>query len=300
MCLIAFAIGLRPHSPLLVAANRDEFWHRPTRPLSRWALNGQRWIVAGQDLQAGGTWMGFGEDGRVAMLTNVRHGPPEAAPRSRGELLTLWLSGQMDSAQALAAQVDPVAYGGFNLVLGDVRRGRWAWLSNRQGDCQATDPAHTLPLPAGWQGQALPPGLYGLSNAALNTPWPKAQRLTQALAQAMDRLDEQPDDDGWRQPLLAALTDRQQAPAAECPSTGLPPAHEQALSAPFVHIPATGYGTRSSLLARWQGSQNGAPLELEEWTHDPQQDQAPGTAWPLSHSRYQRISMATWGMPTSS
>lgn len=299
MCLIAFAIGMRPHSPLLVAANRDEFWHRPTKPLSRWALDGQRWVVAGQDLQAGGTWMGFGEDGRVAMLTNVRKGPPDAAPRSRGELLTRWLSGQASSATHLAQTADPGAYGGFNLVLGDVRQGEWAWLSNRPGHAPTADPAHALTLPSGWLGQKLPPGLYGLSNASLNTPWPKTQRLTQALAHALQRLDASPGGE-WRQLLLAALTDRQQAAEAECPFTGVPPAHEQALSAAFVHLPASAYGTRSSLLARWGGPATGAMLEVEEWTHDPEQPVAPGTPWPLAHSRYQRISMATWGMPTSS
>lgn len=300
MCLIAFAIGLRPHSPLLVAANRDEFWHRPTRPLARWSLDGERWLVAGQDLQAGGTWMGFAEGGRVAMLTNVRHGPPEAAPRSRGELLTLWLTGQVNRAQDLAEQVDPGAYGGFNLVLGDVQQGRWAWLSNRAHDAPAAHAAPALHLPAGWQGQTLGPGLYGLSNASLNTPWSKSLRLTGALAQALDRLDASPADDGWRQPLLGALTDRQPASEADLPATGLPQAHEQALSAPFVHIPATAYGTRSSLLARWHGPSAGAQLDLEEWTHDPHRDLAPGGTWSLAHSRYQRISMATWGMPTSS
>jgi len=298
MCLIAFAIGLRPHSPLLLAANRDEFWQRPTRPLSRWPVGPGRSVVAGQDLQAGGTWLGFADDGRVAMLTNVREARGEPAPRSRGELLTLWLGGQADTAQALAASVDPTAYGGFNLVLGDVQQGQWHWLSNRPHP----EPGADLPLPPGWQGRALGPGLYGLSNAALDTPWPKTRRLKQALGTALTQLDHDPQAPDWRHTVLQALTERQTAAPAELPQTGLPRAQEVGLSAPFVHLPQAGYGTRSSLLARWQGPAHGG-LAVEEWTHAPAAA-GPGaehaTRWPLAHSAYNTISMARWGMPTSS
>ena len=300
MCLIAFAIGQLPHAPLLVAANRDEFWHRPTSPLARWSVDGKRWVVSGRDLQAGGTWMGFGEDGRVAMLTNVRQGLPESAPRSRGELLTLWLAGEVKHAQALTERLDPAAYGGFNLVLGDVRQGEWTWLSNRPHAIDGGDVAAPLDLPCGWQGHALGPGVYGLSNAALNSPWPKSLHLTAALGTALDLLAASSQDEAWRGPLLHALTDRQLADKADVPTTGLPVAQEQALSSAFVHIPGTAYGTRSSLLARWHGPTAGAQLELEEWTHNPHQPPSTGPNWPLDQSRYQRISMARWGMPTSS
>lgn len=308
MCLIAFAIGLRPHSPLLLAANRDEFWQRPTRPLSRWPLGPGRSVVAGQDLQAGGTWLGFADDGRVAMLTNVRESRSDAAPRSRGELLTRWLSGEADTAQALATSVDPAAYRGFNLVLGDVQQGQWHWLSNRQHPDPA--PGTPLPLPPGWLGRTLGPGLYGLSNAALDTPWPKTRRLKQALDAALAQLDDDPQAPDWRHTVLQALTERQTAAPAELPQTGLPLAQEVGLSAAFVHLPQAGYGTRSSLLARWHGPASDGGLTLEEWTHAPDAaapctdadaDAADSTdRWPLAHSAYSAISMARWGMPTSS
>ena len=177
MCLIAFAIGTDPAQPLLLAANRDEFFERPTEPLHRWALPDGTGVVAGRDLRDGGTWLGMSEAGRVAMLTNVRSANPGPGRRSRGELTTRWLQSG-NSWDALLSGVTAADYGGFNLVVGDLASGFWAWVSNRdpaQPHEEQTDRLHH---------RRLAPGVYGLSNAALDTPWPKTLRLKQALDRA--------------------------------------------------------------------------------------------------------------------
>jgi uncharacterized protein with NRDE domain len=298
MCLIAFAWGLRPDCPLLLASNRDEFWDRPTLPLSTWTLPGGMAVSSGRDERAGGTWLGFNAAGRVAMLTNVRSGDAEAvAPRSRGELVTHWLAGPVDCphASALTSALYADDYGGFNLVLGDVHRGDWVWLTNRVEHTGSV--AHATSFQRGWCGAALSPGVYGVSNAGLDTPWPKTRRLKAATALALERLGPLPDQDNeWRQPLLDTLMDCRLAPVAELPKTGVPPEREWALSSPFVLMPGQGYGTRSSLLARYSLGSAGARLELEEWTHAPPpshgRDNGPLDRWPLESSTYRRISMS--------
>jgi len=308
MCLIAFAIGQRSDCPLLLAANRDEFWVRPTLPLGAWALEQGQTVYAGRDLLAGGTWLGFSAPGRVAMLTNVRDGQPEPAARSRGELVTRWLAGP-DAATdvpALLQQTDPSAYGGFNLVLGDCLSGHWCWLSNRSRSAQRDGPSapasgsiHTSPqssalplpleLPPGWCGAALPPGVYGLSNAALDSPWPKLRHLKAAVAAA---LQDTVRGERWQNRLQQALWDRRPAPDTQLPATGVPLAQERLLSSPFVEMPQHGYGTRSSLIARWlRPSAASSQLELQEWTHPP---------GPLAPSPYKRLCIPMWAMPTSS
>ncbi len=301
MCLIAFALGMRDDCPLLLAANRDEFWERPTQPMSVWALPDGTQVCSGRDLRAGGTWIGISQAGRVAMLTNVRSGEPDLAPRSRGELVTHWLNGAVQASdwRHLTRQIDPKAYGGFNLVLGDWSNGEWVWLSNRSEGSAA--PRKALRLAGGWHGMLLEPGVYGLSNAGLDTPWPKTLRLKTAAAQALEALaaatPEQPQ--SWREPLLQALMDRRPAPDADMPRTGVPWDKERELSCAFVHMPESGYGTRSTLIARWHAP--GLPVELEEWTHACLPDPHPDSLhWPLAGSDYRRISMSTWGMPTSS
>ena len=103
MCLVAFAVGASEHWPLVIAANRDEFLERPTLPLARWKTGAGQEIISGRDLRAGGTWMGITPGGRIAFLTNVRQAQPEAALRSRGELVTRWLEGSGDAVDFVAA-----------------------------------------------------------------------------------------------------------------------------------------------------------------------------------------------------
>lgn len=263
MCLIAFALHADPGCPLLIAANRDEFLDRPTQALHRWRLADGTEIVAGRDLRDGGTWLGLSPRGRVAMLTNVRQTQAGPGPRSRGELVTRWLQGHGENDEdRLADAIDPGAYGGFNLVVGDFHRQRWTWLSNR--DPEAPHEVRS----AGLHRKMLEAGVYGLSNASLDTPWPKTERLKQAVADALVGLHGPADPDGWMLPLARTLADRAHAEAPALPRTGVPDELERALSSPFVHMPDRAYGTRSSLVVSARPGTTGWDVQMDEWTHD--------------------------------
>ena len=230
MCLILIAYRCHPGLDLLIAANRDEFHDRPTAPLAFWDDAPQ--VLAGRDLQQGGTWLGATRTGRFAALTNYRD-PSRVRPDapSRGQLVSDYLQG-VEPARAYLARLatQGEVYNGFNLLLGDATG--LHYYSNRGG-----------------APQTLLPGWYGLSNHLLNTPWPKVQRgltlMQDALAQ---RPDPAPDD------LLPALANRTLAPDDELPQTGVPLEWERWLSPIFIDAP--GYGTRSStvLLANEHGS----------------------------------------------
>ncbi len=250
MCLIAFAIGASDKWPLVVASNRDEFLNRPTLPLGNWTTDAGRPVISGRDERAGGTWLGLSPGGRLAMLTNVREPERRPGEKSRGELVTRWLEGDMDTTQFMA-HTDSAAYGPFNLVLGDFQRGSWHWLTNR---------ART----SGWHCSALASGVYGLSNGALDTPWPKTLALKQAMqaALAVDTQEE------MQARLLQALLDRERAPDSDLPRTGVPLALEQALSSAFVDFPEHAYGTRcSTLLVATADSAQRWDVLVEETTH---------------------------------
>jgi uncharacterized protein with NRDE domain len=290
MCLIAFAWGLQPDCPFLLASNRDEYWDRPTQALAAWPMPDTRTTVyCGRDARAGGTWLGVNAQGRVAMLTNIRGSHDASAPRSRGELVMRWLT----DPQALpdwAAWVeasDPMAYGGFNVVLGDVSEGAWVWLSNQAVDADAG--GTPLALPQGWVGRRLPPGLYGLSNAGLDTPWRKTEYLKAATRSALDT----------HTAPAAALPGLQAAlrmAALDLSGPGHPTEPDGALAHPFVHLPKQGYGTRSSLIAACQRQADGQALTLDEWTYAP----SGGTTGPGAVAGHRRIRISMWGMPTSS
>lgn len=237
MCLIAFAINAWPRWPLVIASNRDEFVERPTLPLAPWTSASGHAIVSGRDLRAGGTWLGLTPGGRLAFVTNVREAQPLVAPRSRGELVTRWLEDDGDAADFIAAlQADPGAYAGFNLVLGDFQRNDWTWVTNRS----AAAPH--------WQARTLSPGVYGLSNAQLDTPWPKTLELKRVLSAALQDGHGEPSAGQLQEPLWAALAKQERAAAGQLPETGVEPAFESALSSAFVDFPEHGYGTRSSTL----------------------------------------------------
>lgn len=216
MCLIALD-WLPAAGRLRVLANRDEYYARPTAPAGWWPEYPHIW--AGRDLLAGGTWLGITQNGRFAALTNVRQGAPQTGRRSRGELVTGFLAGRQspgDYLQQVLAEGE--AYAGFNLLVGDLPAGELHYGGNRSE-------AGPHPLSA---------GLHGLSNAGLNTPWPKTERLKCGLA----RLDG-PDDGA----ALALLSDSTVAPDHLLPDTGVPLALERRLSSVFI----TGdeYGTRA-------------------------------------------------------
>jgi uncharacterized protein with NRDE domain len=259
MCLVAFAIGVSARWPLVIAANRDEFLERPTLPLARWKTASGQEIISGRDLRAGGTWMGITPAGRIAFLTNVRQAESDAAPRSRGELVTRWLEGSGDATSFVAALEDKgAAFGGFNLVLGDLQRNAWTWVTNKY--------AGTSGEPA-LQAQTLAPGLYGLSNAGLDTPWPKTLELKRVLATALQSGDDAAGDESLQALLWTALGNRQRALPADLPHTGLPPDLEEALSSAFVEVPGRAYGTRCSTVLLATASGHDRDIRLEERTH---------------------------------
>ncbi len=226
MCLLVFAHRVYPGFPLVLAANRDEYYARETAPSSFWPDHPD--LLAGRDLAAGGTWMGITRRGRFAAVTNYRDPKVTArAARSRGELPLDFL---IDSATA-PEYLGEIAgreqdYAGFNLLLGD---GQDLWyFSNRDEGAGGTP--HSP--------QRLSPGIYGLSNASLNTPWPKVElgrkRLQQLLGNSCPSHDT----------LLGLVNDRAQATAEQLKLNGLETAMEQALSPQFIL--AGEYGTRSS------------------------------------------------------
>jgi uncharacterized protein with NRDE domain len=246
MCLAAIALALHPRFPWVLASNRDEFFNRPAAPLTWWQPEGaaaaeSAQVLSGRDLSAGGTWLGLTRAGRLALVTNVREpGRFDPAAASRGTLVLQALTGTSlgprDAAGLLAAAAVP--RNGYNLIVADLNDGRAAWASNR-------------PSP---QTRAMGLGLFGVSNAALDTPWPKVAALKQRLgaavaaAQASQHLADA---------AFAALADRQCAMDAALPSTGVPLERERQLSPAFIRIdgrdaPGNGpggagvYGTRCS------------------------------------------------------
>ncbi len=229
MCVAAFLWDPDAAEPLLLAANRDEFRARPSAPLARWEEGD---VVGGRDLASGGTWLAVlrGDDGltaRFGFVTNIRNPAlRKAGAPSRGPLVPRFLR----SAQSPVAYLDGLSvhageYDGFNLLVGEVGPvgASLAFLNSLEG-----------------RPRALPPGLYGVSNASLDTPWPKVVRLRQALAHA--RAEREPSRRESR--LLRALANRQHAPDSELPRTGVPIEWERALSPIFVDRPE--YGTRAS------------------------------------------------------
>ena len=256
MCLIAFALNASSRWPLFIAANRDEFLHRPTLPLARWKTPQGHDIISGRDLRAGGAWFGITPGGRVAFLTNVRDADAVPAPRSRGELVTRWLESH-GNADAFVTSVaaDPMAFAGFNLVLGHFGRCLWHWVTNR------LSPHGT------WHHEALKPGIYGLSNAALDSPWPKTRQLKSVLNQSLRANCPTGNLQALQADLWQALGSRERASAPDLPATGIPLAREEALSSAFVEMPDFAYGTRSSTLLTASINAGGWDVQMEEREH---------------------------------
>jgi uncharacterized protein with NRDE domain len=215
MCLILFAHQLRTDLPLLLLANRDEYFDRATAPLGPW--------IESPSVVAGGTWLGVNADGRWAAVTNVREGESSAPGRpSRGWLVRDYLLGdQCPEEFSRRRTARGAEYAGFNLLLGADRQ-VW-YVSNRE----------TAPL-------KLSPGLYGLSNGRLDTPWPKVERGRTALAKLMEKSYPSVEEG------LSLLADRERFPDQHLPQTGVSIEWERALSATFIVAPERGYGTRSS------------------------------------------------------
>lgn len=247
MCLLAIAIGASPRWPLVIASNRDEYRERPTLPLAVWNTPADVTVVSGRDLRAGGTWMGSTPSGRIALLTNVREPDAAAAALSRGDLPLRWLEGQMSAAEFLA-DTDATAYGGCNVLVGDFLRGEWTWASNRANARLGAPPLNSKPTASGWQTMPLDSGIYGLSNASLDTPWPKTLALKAAMTTALAQADAAGDAAVLANTLWSALGNSERAALQDLPITGVATAFEHALSSALIDIPERGYGTRCSTL----------------------------------------------------
>jgi len=230
MCLMAFAWDPRGSTTLLIVANRDEFYARPTTPADWWQDHPDVW--AGRDLAAGGTWMGITRHGRFAAITNYREaGRNDPAAPSRGGLVAGFLTGTATPAsylRGLARRAEP--FNGFNLVVGELsgRTPSLWYLSHRRGH-PATSP------------EALAAGVYGLSNAVLDTPWPKVVRTTAALATLKATEARTP-------AYMQMLSDTTIAQDEHLPSTGISLERERALSSTFIITPD--YGTRAQTVIR--------------------------------------------------
>ncbi|NQX87244.1 MAG: NRDE family protein [Halioglobus sp.] len=219
MCLIIIAHQVVANYPLVVAANRDEFHARPTLPADFWPDQPQ--LLAGRDLQQGGTWMGITRNGRFAAVTNYRD-PSNAfaAPRSRGDLPLDFLIGEQPPGSYLESlAIRATDYAGFNVLLGD-HDSLWYFNNSDQKP----------PRP-------LSPGIYGLSNAVLDTPWPKVTQGKTRLAALLGRGTLSHD------ALASVVQDRRLTSPKYLASLGLLGVMDPELSAQFIVTDA--YGTRS-------------------------------------------------------
>jgi uncharacterized protein with NRDE domain len=227
MCLIAIHWQPQAPVPLIIAANRDEFYARPTQALHRWA---DQPIVAGKDLQANGTWLGVSLSGRVVALTNYRDPSQNrlGAP-SRGDITTAFLTGSgtcEQYLQALSARAD--TYNPFNLLVFDGR------------SLMGFESRHRRAF-------TLSEGVSVVSNADFNAQWPKVDRLRDGFTHTLHQHN-LADENAACQPCINALftllADRRTAPDKDLPQTGIPHEWEKALSSEFIHTPD--YGTRAS------------------------------------------------------
>ncbi|MFX1762062.1 NRDE family protein [Paraburkholderia sp. A1RI-2L] len=249
MCLIVF--DWRPHATdgalFTLAANRDEFLRRTADPMQWWQDAPD--VLAGRDLVGGGTWLGMTRGGRFAALTNYR-APHEMRPDAptRGTLVSRWLAAGSEGAGidipdtplAYLAEVarDGEMYNGFNLVIGDWRRRELAWYCNR---------GERMPA-------LLPEGTHGISNAVLDTPWPKLVHKRAGLAELAADGPDVP-----LERLIELMRDPRIALDSELPATGIPLERERALSAAFIETPE--YGTRGTTALRVRV--NGGQLSVE-------------------------------------
>ncbi|HWT14762.1 MAG TPA: NRDE family protein [Patescibacteria group bacterium] len=219
MCLIALALNVHPRYRLVLAANRDEFHARPAAAAA--FHDDAPDLFGGRDLQGGGSWLLASRSGRVVAVTNVRTGEPETGTRSRGELVRRCASGDVLDRELQRVQAEGADYGRFNLLAFEHKT---LWYAGNHPDARL---------------QPVPDGVHGLSNASLNTPWPKTDRLRKTMATWSAGEDD-------IATLFDALSDPRIADDHALPSTGIPREWERRLSAAF--ITGEDYGTRASTL----------------------------------------------------
>ncbi len=240
MCLLVIAYNHHPRYPLILLANRDEYYERPTAPAHFWKEAPE--LLAGKDLRSGGTWLGITTTGRIAAITNYRD--PKSAKQgapSRGMLVKNFLLGNQRPLEYLISLKDKAnEYNGFNLVVGNMEE--IYWYSNRgSGIVRLTQ------------------GIFGLSNHLLDTPWPKVVKAKQGLSGLLVSAELPPDE-----AFFDLLMDRTQADESKLPDTGVGLEWEKILSPIFISSPV--YGTRSSTLIFVNGE---GRARFVEKTHDP-------------------------------
>ncbi len=241
MCLIIFAWNATPAQRLVVAANRDEFHARPAAPAAFWEDSPQ--VLAGRDLKARGTWLGVTRSGRFAAVTNVRDPHPpngRAAPRSRGDLTREFLAGDQTPAKFVAAvEVQAGDFDGFNLLVGDTEE---LWYLHGGGRNRS-------------ERRQLGAGIYGLSNASLDVPWPKVLEGRARLEALLPQLAGT-DHDG----LARCVADRELASEDRLALQGLEGEMARQLSAQFIVTPS--YGTRCTTTLQFPSQGGGGFREL--------------------------------------
>lgn len=255
MCLVAFALDQSSRFPFVMAANRDEFFDRPAARLGWWEPDeGGPAILGGRDLHAGGTWLGLTASGRLGLVTNIRN-PQDNDPQapSRGSIVPQWLKGDL-SMPMLWPRLAMSGYNGFNLIALDFAQGECFWVNNRK----------LFP-------ERLTKGILGLSNAQLNTPWPKVQNLKATLRSAVG---EARDADELSTMLLDALADDTRAADSQLPRTGVSREWEQLLSSAFIRDAQGLYGTRCSTVIVTERHNKRLVTHVMERTFSPQSDLA--------------------------
>ncbi len=223
MCLITLSWQPDQPRPLILASNRDEYYHRPTRKAHFW--DDYPHIFGGQDLEAGGTWLGASSNGKLAAITNYRAIDQQSYLHSRGEIPVDFLNETLSAvefASRLSSEADK--YAGFNALLFDGKE--LVYLNNRSSD----------------KPRVLSPGIYGLSNHLLDTGWPKVRFAKSAMKEAREAQQLE----ALEQTLLEKLSNTETASENELPDTGVGKALETLLSSVFIQSPA--YGTRASTI----------------------------------------------------
>jgi len=219
MCLIVFAYKVHPYYKLVLAANRDEFYERPSMAADFW--HDHPGVLAGRDLKNGGTWLGITREGKFAAVTNYRDPSNlKSNALSRGQLVGRYLTGKQrpeDYLRKITPTVD--RYNDFNLLLGDDER--------------------ILFFSSCAKSRELKPGIYGLSNHVLDSPWPKVRRSKRMLKAALSQKGRALED-----ALFELLSDRHIPSDNKLPDTGVGREWERLLSPIFIESPL--YGTRSS------------------------------------------------------
>lgn len=221
MCLIVFAYNVHPSYRLVLAANRDEFYERPSSAADFWTDHPR--VLAGRDLKHGGTWLGITKSGKFAAVTNYRDPSSiKSVAPSRGKLVGSYLLGNQDGDHYLKKISSQAGkFNGFNLMLGDDHD---LFVFSNRGE-----------------KQKLKPGIYGLSNHLLNSSWPKVTRSRKMMKAALDKKG-----DALEEALFSLLADRRVPPDDKLPSTGVGLEWERVLSSVFIQSPV--YGTRSSTI----------------------------------------------------